>query len=143
MPTPIPKPNYTYDPTKIKENGVDRMRFELGDTMFAPGELTAALCDEEYEAAMSQYSTWKRKKLACLSAIMMKYSHEVDTKVDAVSYSLSQRFEHYKKLYDGLRNELKVSAGPGLSASAIGCNKPPYFYEDMQANPANHGRGVR
>lgn len=24
---------YTYDPSKIQENGKDRMRFELGDTM--------------------------------------------------------------------------------------------------------------
>ena len=24
--------SYTYDPTKIKEKGKDRMRFELGDT---------------------------------------------------------------------------------------------------------------
>lgn len=140
MPTPPPKLNYTYDPTKIKENGVDRMRFELGDTMFAPGELTAALCDEEYEAAMSQYPTWKRKKFACLTAIMMKYSHQVDTKADAVSYSLSQRFANYKKLYDGLKAELSVSGpGPGIMDPARGGKKPPYFYEDMQANPE---RGV-
>ena len=44
---------YTYEPDHIKENGKDRMRFELGDTMVEGGVETCALCDEEYTAALS------------------------------------------------------------------------------------------
>ena len=38
---------YSYDPSNLKENGVDLMRFELGDTMVDGKEKTCALCDEE------------------------------------------------------------------------------------------------
>ena len=47
---------YTYDPEKILENGLDRMRFELGDIMVEGREATAALADEEIRAALSLYS---------------------------------------------------------------------------------------
>ena len=32
---------YTYEPEKISENGKDRMRFELGDTMVEGGSDTS------------------------------------------------------------------------------------------------------
>ena len=35
--------NYSYNPDNISKNGIDRMRFELGDTVFNPGELTLSL----------------------------------------------------------------------------------------------------
>ena len=43
---------YTYEPEKISENGKDRMRFELGDTMVEGGADTSALADAEITAAM-------------------------------------------------------------------------------------------
>ena len=43
---------YTYDPSKIQENGKDRMRFELGDTMVEGEAETCALSDEEYTAIL-------------------------------------------------------------------------------------------
>lgn len=46
---------YTYDPSMITVEGKDRMRFELGDTVVQGGNLTAALCDEEYEVTIAQY----------------------------------------------------------------------------------------
>ena len=48
-------PTYVYEPDKITENGKDRMRFELGDTMVEGAAETCALCDEEYAAALSMY----------------------------------------------------------------------------------------
>lgn len=44
------KKTYTYNPEKIGEPGVDRMRFEIGDTMVEGEQETSALCNEEYEA---------------------------------------------------------------------------------------------
>ena len=81
---------YTYDPAKITENGVDRMRFELGDTVIDNGPMTSPLCNEEYEAIISSSKNWKRAKLKLLEAIMMKLSYEVDTSVGGLSYSLGQ-----------------------------------------------------
>ena len=55
-------PRYSYNPNAITENGVDRLRFELGDTTFNPAELTAALSDEEYQAVLDMNRHWKRAK---------------------------------------------------------------------------------
>lgn len=51
---------YVYDPSKIAENGKDRMRFELGDTMVEGAAETCALCDEEYSNAFDALEphTW-------------------------------------------------------------------------------------
>ena len=59
------KKRYTYDPEKISEDGKDRMRFELGDTMVEGGADTSALTDEEITAVLERYpGRWKRAKLA-------------------------------------------------------------------------------
>ena len=60
------KKTYTYNPEKIGEQGVDRMRFELGDTMVEGAEETSALSNEEYTAIIAAKKTWKRAKLAAL-----------------------------------------------------------------------------
>ena len=53
---------YSYDVTELNNESVSRMRFELGDTLFNPAELTAALSDEEYAAVISESSSWKKAK---------------------------------------------------------------------------------
>ena len=127
---------YTYDPGNTTEYGVDRMRLELGDTTFAPGELTAALCNEEYDSIIKNNKTWRMAKLRCLEAILMRFSHQVDFSVDGVSYSFSQRVEHWKQM----RNEMRKTASkavPTADPAALGgrMGSDPYFYADMHENP--------
>lgn len=136
--------NYSYDPTKIGENGVDRMRLELGDTTFAPGELTAALCDEEYNAIINSNKRWKRAKIKCLEAILMKYSHQVNVSVDGLSYSFASRVEFWKKLLD----ELKKTSSLGVpTADPLALNGrlggEAYFYNDMHSNQRKEGPDMR
>ena len=64
---------YTYCAENITENGVDKMRFELGDTMTESGADTCLLCDEEYAAVLAQSNTWQKAKISCLKAIVMNY----------------------------------------------------------------------
>jgi hypothetical protein len=132
--------NYTYDPTKITDGGMDQMRFELGDTVVDMEGISSPLCDEEYTAIISKYgSSWNRAKLKCLEAIVMKLAYEVNTSVGGLSYSLSERFERWKKM---LEEEKKVLAGlygvpvAGDPNSLIphGLTPTPYYYNDMQAN---------
>lgn len=131
-------PNYTYDPSKITEGGLDQMRFELGDTVIDMKGITSPLCDEEYNAIIQKYGkSWRRAKLKCLEAIVMKLSYEVDTSIDGLSYSLSQRFERWKKMYDEAKKEASAMAsvpivGDPRSLSPHG--RTPYYYNDMQAN---------
>ena len=129
---------YSYDPTKITEGGKDQMRFELGDTVVENGALTCALCDEEYTAILDKYgSNWKVATFHCLSAIVQKLSFEVDTTVDGLHYSLSQRFERWKKMKDDAEKKLKSAASVprvGNEASLMPHGGTPYFYNDMQAN---------
>ena len=104
-------PRYSYNPNAITENGVDRLRFELGDTTFNPAELTAALSDEEYQAVLDMNRHWK----------------------GPVSYDFSSRVEVWKDLYNRLKNEASISVPP-VSGNDYGQVRPPYFYEDMHSN---------
>ena len=86
--------SYTYDPTKITEGGLDQMRFELGDTVVDMNGNSSPLCDEEYKAILEKYGKdWRKAKVQCLNAIVMKLSYEVSTSVGGLSYSLSERYE--------------------------------------------------
>ena len=126
---------YSYNPANLAENGVDRMRLELGDTTLAPGELTAALCDEEYEAIISQNKSWKRAKVKCLEAILMRFAHQVNVSIDGVSYSFASRVEFWKKMLDDAKrmNSVGVPTANPLSLNGgIGGNS--YFFNDMQTN---------
>lgn len=130
--------SYTYDPSKITEQGVDQMRFELGDTVTDMGPATSSLCDEEYNAILAKYGkTWRKAKYYCLKAIVMKLSYEVDTSIDGLSYSLSERYERWKAM---LEDEKKAVAAiyntprAGHEGSLMPHGGTPYFYNDMQAN---------
>lgn len=133
-----PKFSYTYDPSKITENGLDQMRFELGDTVVDMEAITSPLCDEEYNAILEKYGdSWKKAKLKCLEAIVMKLSYEVNTSVAGLSYSLSERYERWKKMYDDAKKEAAAKANVprvGNPGSLMPHGGTPYFYNDMQAN---------
>lgn len=133
-------PTYSYDPTKITDGGVDQMRFELGDTVTDMEGITSPLCDEEYNAILTKYgSSWRKAKLKCLEAIVMKLSYEVNTSVTGLSYSLSERYERWKKMLDDAKKEAKAASlanvpRAGNPGSLMPHGGTPYFYNDMQAN---------
>lgn len=114
------------------------MRFELGDTIIDLGELASPLCDEEYEAILKKYEkSWKKAKLKCLEAIVMKLAYEVDTSVGGLSYSLSSRYDRWKAMYeDAKKSVVAVASLPrvGDPGSLMPHGGTPYFYNDMQAN---------
>lgn len=131
-------PKYSYDPTKITEGGVDQMRFELGDTVVHMEGIVSPLCNEEYQAIIQKHGkNWRKAKLQCLEAICMKLSYEVNTSIDGLSYSLSERYERFKRMRDDLKKELAAIGGvprAGNPASLSPHGGTPYFYNDMQAN---------
>lgn len=126
---------YTYNPQLLDKDPVARMRFELGDTTLAPGELTAALCDEEYRTIIKSTKSWKKAKLKCLDAILMRFAHQVDFSMDGLSYSFSQRVEFWKNLRDEMK---KTSSLAVPTANPLALNGrlggEPYFYNDMHSN---------
>lgn len=121
---------YSYDPARLNAAGVDRLRFELGDTTLAPGELTAALCDEEYLAVLEQDGDWESVKLRCLRLIVMRFSHQVTMSVDGLRYDFSDRVQLWRAM-------LKEAEKRGRAPLPIpgGCGGSPYFYGGMLANP--------
>lgn len=131
-------PNFSYDPTKITEEGVDQMRFELGDTVTDMDGITSPLCDEEYNAIIKKYGgNWRKARYMCLKAIVMKLSFEVDTSVGGLSYSLNQRYDRWKKMLDEEKKSLGAMHGvprAGNPGSLMPHGGTPYFYNDMQAN---------
>ena len=129
---------YSYDPSKITEGGLDQMRFELGDTVVDMDGISSPLCDEEYIAILSKYeSNWRKAKINCLKAIVMKLSYEVDTSVGGLSYSLSQRYERWKAMLDRAEREMAALSGvprAGDPGSLSLNGRTPYFYNDLHTN---------
>ena len=126
---------YTYDPSMITLKGKDQMRFELGDTVIQGGNMTTALCDEEYEAIIAKYpDNWLMAKFQCLDAIVMRFAYEVDTKIDGLSYSLSDRYPRWKALYDDLKAELAAQNAAGALRADKRALKPPAFRKFMFEN---------
>lgn len=127
---------YSYNPTEIYDNGLNQMRFELQDNIIEGEGVTCALCDEEYQAIISHEKTWKRAKLKCLKVIVTKLAYEVNTSTDGLSYSLAERYERWKAMYDDLKKET-IIAVPTCDPNSLGNKpgRPPYFYEDLHTNP--------
>ena len=129
---------YSYDPSKITGGGLDQMRFELGDTVVDMDGISSPLCDEEYIAILDKYGTdWRKAKIQCLSAIVMKLSYEVNTSVGGLSYSLSERYERWKKMLDDEKKSVKALHSvpiAGDPTSLMPHGGTPYFYNDLHAN---------
>lgn len=103
------KKTYTYNPEKIGEPGVDRMRFEIGDTMVEGEQETSALCNEEYEAIIAARKTWKRAKLAVLESIMRRFGMEVNTTVGPLKLEMQSRAEFWRKQYEQLKKSAELT----------------------------------
>lgn len=128
---------YTYEPEKISENGKDRMRFELGDTMVEGGADTSALADAEITAALEMYpGKWKRAKLALLESICRRFAYEPDTKTGPLSFSFGERAKQWREDYEKLKKEVAngcVSV-PHFGVGTDGREKQPYFHTGMMEN---------
>ena len=125
---------YTYDPSKIGEDGRDRMRFELGDTLTDHDGELAALSDEEYDAVLNMYpGRWRKAKLACLQSICFGFLYEGDLKDGPMALSLRQRAEAWKQMYDELKAEEAAAGVPAANPKAI--SPAHYFREGMHDHP--------
>ena len=128
---------YTYEPEKINDNGKDRMRFELGDTMVEGGPDTSALTDEEITAAIEMFpKKWKRAKLALLESICRRFAYEPDTKTGPLSFTFGERAKVWREDYEKLKKEVTHGslAVPRYGVDPDGRSKPPYFYTGMMEN---------
>lgn len=134
-----PLKTYSYNPTLITAKGVDQMRFELGDTIIEGEGITSALCDEEYQVMINANKSWKKAKLACLEAIVMRLSFEVNTSTDGLSYSLSERYDRWQAMYKEYKKKCHVAvpiANPqALNGPRGSAGGPPYFHTDLLTNP--------
>ena len=120
---------YSYDPTKINEFGVDRMRFELGDVLVLEGAKTAYLSDSEYLAVLESSKSWRRAKFRLIETLLRRFSYETDTKVDSVEFKLSQRVDEWRREYNRLRTE--VDAEDIAQSGALNTSnksRPPAFW---------------
>ncbi len=124
---------YSYDVKNLADGGINQMRFELGDTMVEEPSKTAYLSDEEIQASITAYhGLWKRAKLALVGSLLARFSYEVDTRSGPVEWSLSQRYEVWRRMYDELKSEVRAEGC--VPTMAKGGFKPPYFSEGMHAS---------
>lgn len=135
---------FTYNPSEIRSGGKDQMRFELGDTAVEGGAETCALSDEEYTAFLdgqqTDKGTWQTIKLSLVEAILHKFSFQIDTKVDVLTYDFSSRVEHWQNIYDKLKSEVTANSLPSIGSNT---KKPPYFHTSMFENKPPYGKRGR
>lgn len=130
---------YTYDPSKYAENGLDRMRMELGDTETSGEADTCALSDQEYNALLDAHykngaQSWAVAKFRCLEAIYMRMSYEVDNKVGPMSLSMGARADRWKEMYESLRSALSMPSVNEHSIEPRHGDGGHYFRNGMQSN---------
>ena len=131
-------PKWTYNPERINEDGLDKMRFVLGDCLVAQPEKTAYLTDEEIEAVLSSSSSFKRAEFTLVKSLLMRFAYEVDERAGPISWSLHQRFDNWKKLHDDLKDELEAEESmPFFGDLPSKYKRPMYFRENMHANRGN------
>lgn len=127
--------SYTYDVEKIMEPGKDRMRFELGDTVTEGGSDTAALTDQEIQAAVDVYpESWKKAKLMLLESLSRRFAYEVDTKTGPLWLYMQERAKLWREDYEKLKKEVfaESSGVPNPRKGAV--PDTPYFYTGMHQN---------
>ena len=125
---------YSYNPANIGESGLDRMRFELGDTFVIEPEKTAYLSDEEISAVIGSSSSWRRAKFRLVESLLRRFSYEVDTKIQQAEWKLSQRIDEWQRLYKQLKSELKaeeMATDFGFTGRKA---PPPYFVRNIHDN---------
>ena len=125
--------SFTYEGTQLADGGLNQMRFELGDVLVDEPDKTALLTDEEITAMLAAFpQSWKRAKFELVKSVLFRFAPEVDTKAGPVQWSLSQRYAHWRTLYDELKKELSASCAlPELPGTH---HRPPYFFEGMHDN---------
>lgn len=129
----MPK-TYSYDPSRINRNDLDKMRFELGDTAVEGKADTCILCNEEYQAILSQEKPWKNRKIDCLKAIIMRLSYEVNYQVTDMRLDLSDRCKHFKELLKELEKSAQIPVFKGTLGSENTADGGHYFTLGMQEN---------
>lgn len=120
------KMNYSYDAAQIHDGDLNQMRFELGDVLvFNPNE--RYLSDEEICAVLSLETSWRRKKLKLVEALLMRFSYEVTQEVRDAKWQLSDRV----KFWEELRKRLSAEVADEGICAALGMSKnkmrPPIF----------------
>lgn len=134
--------SYNYDPAKVKEPSMDRMRFELGDTMVEGGSDTAALTDQEIGAAIEAYPrSWKKAKLFLLQSLYRRFSYEVTTKTGPLTLELQERAKLWRKDYEDLKKEVEAESSLVPDSLLKSEKRPPYFYAGMQENERSYHAG--
>ena len=125
---------YSYNPAQIGEYGLNRMRFELGDTLVLEPEKTAYLSDEEICAVIESSSSWRRAKFRLVESLLRRFSYEVDTKIQQAEWKLSQRLDEWQRLYKQLKAELEgeeMATDFGFTGKK---SPPPIFVRGIHDN---------
>lgn len=134
-----PSATYTYDVTKLNDQGLNQMRLELGDTSVENGRFSSALCDQEYEAMIKRESSWRKAKYKCVCAIVSRLSYQVDYSVKSMSFSLSKRLEEWKKIKSDMESGFQTPSASFLKPENAGDGQH-YFRLGLHHNPG-HDRG--
>lgn len=84
---------------------LDWIRFHMGDT----NPNAPLMYDVEVNATLTLMGTKNKAVLKCMETILLRIAlNQVDYKIGPESVSASQKYDHYKALYDTVKEQLKA-----------------------------------
>lgn len=114
----------TYDPSKLKDRGKDRMRFDIGDTNVSD----PLLQDEEISLIIDENTdSWNRAKYILVQTIADRFASELD--VQGLGLDLQARAKFWADKADSLKRIVVAGSVPRVAPTAggIGDETGPYF----------------
>lgn len=118
--------SYSYDESRLAENGKDYMRYVIGDVNVENGGQSAYVSDEAIQAMLDRFPTFRMAEIALLKHLLRRFSYEVNTQVGALRLDLKDRVEHWRQLLKELQAE-SSSPQAALTAGKDGRSRPPLF----------------
>ncbi len=118
---------FSYNPAKANDNGLNQMRFFLGDCLVTEAEKTAYLSDEEILVTLEQ-NTFKRAALKLVESLLHRFMFEVTTEIREAKWQLSDRVDFWEKLRKRLKDEIDAEDAAQAFGFMAGKSRPPAFW---------------
>lgn len=103
---------YSGDPASVAR---DAVRFLIGDTDTTDQQVN----DAEIAFALTQNSNQYEAAMICVAALVAKYARQVDSQIESISESASQRVTQYNALMATLKLQSANASGGVFKASPI------------------------
>lgn len=118
---------FSYNPSEINDEGLNQMRFCLGDCL-VEDEQMRYLSNEEICAALEGSKSFKHAMLRLVESLLMRFAYETSVEIREAKWYLSDRIKTWQALHKKLKDELDAEDILGINFGLRGKkSRPPIF----------------